>query len=215
MADEKEGTQATAEGTTPKPEVKVDVTKTPEFKQALSNATSAIQKQTAEANKLVKGLTGQVTSLTSEVEVLRLAGDDPEALEAARTSLKDKQDALEIQRQAQEQVSDAQTLARQSTQIILAAQYKLELADLEQFESLADMQSGAKDLYIARLEAEKANGAPPVETEAEQESSNGFDTAKGSAVSQGKNWPQIVLSGPEGRKEFQEHLKSLRANTRR
>jgi hypothetical protein len=216
MQEGNKGNQAAENGK------QVLVKETPEFKTALSEATSSFQRQASTANKKaddasksVKDLQGQITGLANELEIARLAGgDDEEATERAKQTLKVQQDARNAISQAAEATDQANQLARSATMVMLSQKHSIEIMELEAFETLDAMRAGAVDLENTRLKAQIAEGVNPrgEETPAEEarKPGEGFEVGKGAQKTQLPDLMGMVTSGPEGLKKFDVHVANMK-----
>ena len=187
--------------TTPKTEARQEgpkVQDSPEFKEALRQATSKYQSETSRARKESKDAQAKATDMETrmkdaqqEIEVARLAGDDEEEAKRIRERMSLSQKLDQRQRELDERASQIENLARKQTIAHLSARYKIPAEELETYETANEMVVAAKDRYIEELE--KLSDEKPVPR------GPGFDVGAGRVAAPSVDWVKLARDDP---KEF-------------
>lgn len=184
------------------------VQESPEFKAALSTATSKDQKRLAEANKGLKTaqkeiieLTRQVAALGREAEVALLAGDDGEGKDVARKILEARAEVDEARSALKQERGEITVLQREYTIQSLAKEYGVPVSELEDLETVPEMRLAAVTFQNEQLR----KGATDPKDEEELESKS-IDRSQGRVG--GKSIPHPI-SDPEG---YKKYLAEVRAS---
>lgn len=180
------------------------IQETPEFKEALSKATSRYQSQASQATKKAEEAQGRLREMETrlrdveqEIEVARLAGDDEEEAKRIRERLALNKKVDERQRDVEVRERAVETLYRTQAITLLSNRYGIPVEDLESYETAAEMEKAAKDLYISLLEKERA--APKESPDESPEKRPGFDVGTGRVSAPSVDWVKLARDDP---KEF-------------
>ena len=190
----------------PKPRIQ----DSPEFKEALSAATSKDQRRLAEANKKLKTAGEQITSLGSRItqiehdaEVARIGGDDEGSRDSAKKLLDLKQQLEKRAKDLQGREERVTGLERQMTIKSLAAEHGIPEDELEECETAAEMVEAALRFALGKAKSTQAKGA--TETEPERESKK-VEASDGRVA--GRKIPDPITQP----KEYAEYLVAVRAS---
>jgi len=184
------------------------IQETPEFKEALSKATSRYQSQASQATKKAEEAQGRLQEMETrlrdveqEIEVARLAGDDEEEAKRIRERMALSKKLDEKQRNVDAKEQAVETIARTQAISLLSTRYGIPAEDLEGYGTAAEMEKAAKDLYITRLEQERKEDpdAPPAK-------GPGFDVGTGRGSAPSSDWVKLAREDP---KEFDRRAAAI------
>ena len=185
----------------PKPKVE----DSPEFKEALRRSTSKYQQQASEARRETKKLAGQIQTLQeqmeqakNEAEIARLAGDDVDAAARLKEQIKFRDELDKKQKQLTEREERVLELERRTSIRLLHEEYGIPTSDLEEYETLEEMEKAALKYQLAELK--KGNGQKPKPEERETKPIDASDGRLGS----------VKLAKP-GTPEFEEQWERAKA----
>lgn len=180
MTIEQKQETAKAESANEQPN-KTRIQDTPEYKDALSKATSTYQKQASDARKESRGLAGEITKLNEritqtqrEVELAKLTGDDPEAQTAAERLLDERTAVNSAKAAVEEREQRVGEVERTSTIRVLSEEFGIPQADLEGFDTVSEMRiagleyklasNGTSSGEVEKPEAEVEKESKPIES---------------------------------------------------
>ena len=203
MVTENKETTQTQEA--PKPKVE----DSPEFREAVQKAvrqsTSKYQQQASEARRETKKLAGQIQTLQeqmeqakNEAEIARLAGDDVDAAARLKEQIKFRDELDKKQKQLTEREERVLELERRTSIRLLHEEYGIPTSDLEEYETLDEMEKAALKYQLAELK--KGNGQKPKPEERETKPIDASDGRLGS----------VKLAKP-GTPEFEEQWERAKA----
>ena len=195
-------------------EAKPKIEDSPEFKEALQKAirqgTSKYQRQASESAKQVKATTAQLQTIQDELaqakeaaEIARLAGDDVDAAEKVRRILQRERVADKRLKEAEDRMVTATEYEKRMTIQTLHVEYGIPIADLEDLETVSEMEIAA--LKFERDQLKKGAPKPGAKKEEEEErETKPLDTAEGRLGG-------VKMPKP-GTKEFEEFYSAVKAN---
>ncbi len=203
-----------------------DIKQSPEFKAALADATSQLQRREAEARKSLKAVEerasqheAELSRLKDEAEIMKAAGDDEGRAALLKQIAQGRRDAQEDKKEALKVRAEAEVTARQATMVILASKYGLDMAQLDQYGTAAEMETGAKDLYIQQLEVKVKQTAPSngsTENPKPASRPQGHDTGNARLPGVQLDLVKLALSkDPADQKKFEDYAKERQRTLQR
>ena len=168
-----------------------DIKATPEFKAALSEATSKYQREASEARRETKRieqeigqLNEKVSTLTEGIEVAKLAGDDETEGQKVRERLKLRKELDARAKQLQVGETELNEHRRILAIDVLSGKFGIPATELEKVDDLKDMEIAARDWRWEHRDDAGGNGQRGAETMRETKGVDSGEPLRGGVAMQ-------------------------------